>query len=324
MRLTDSRSYNIQMLRGLAIIAVVFIHNTPSGIAQVWYRPFLNFAVGLFLFMSGMLSDSRKWKPRKRIIKVIIPYILWTLVYVILLSKYDTFSNIPVIYVKQLITGRAAAIMYYVFIYCEFTLLIPLIDKLANSKYKYIGFIISPIEIILMRLLPLIFDIQVNNYVDIIQNVSCLGWFSYFYFGYLLGNSRIILKVSNRKLAIFWGISIISQIIEGYIYFCLGEPNCGTQLKLTSLLSGILFCMLAYRFICTTKNICLKLLYVLGNISFGIYFSHISIMVILSNVPFYSKYVIYPFNTLITILISCAFVHIGRKNFGKYSKYLAL
>lgn len=323
MKVTDNRSYNIQMLRGLAIIAVVFIHNTPSGIAQVWCRPFLNFAVGLFLFISGMLSDSQKWNPRKRIIKVIIPYILWTLVYVIL-SEHNTLSNIPVTYVKQLITGRAAAIMYYVFVYCEFTLLIPLIDKLANSKYKYIGFIISPIEIILMRLLPVIFDIHMNNYVVIIQSISCLGWFSYFYFGYLLGNSIITLKVSNRKLAVFWVISIILQIIEGYIYIYLGESNCGTQLKLTSLLSGILFCMLAYRFICSSKNICIKLLYVLGNASFGIYFSHISIMTILGIVPYYSKYVIYPFNALITILISCVCVHIGRRVLGKYSKYLAL
>ena len=323
MQLTKNRSYNIQMLRGLAIIAVVFIHNTPNGIAQVWCRPFLNFCVGLFLFMSGMLSDSRNWKPRKRIIKVIIPYILWTVVYLIF-SEYKNLSNLPVTYIKQLITGRAAAIMYYVFVYCEFTLLIPLIDKLANSKYKYIGFIISPIEIILMRLLPLIFDFHMNNYFDIIQNVSCLGWFSYFYFGYLLGNSIITLKISNRKIAIFWGISIILQIIEGYIYFYLGESNCGTQLKLTSLLSGILFCMLAYRFICSIKHIYIKLLYVLGNSSFGIYFSHISIMMVLGIVPFYSKYVIYPFNAIITILISCVCVNIGRKILGKYSRYLAL
>ena len=52
---TKTRNYAIQMLRGLAIMAVVFIHNTPSGMSQVFCRPFFNFSVGLFLLMIGML-----------------------------------------------------------------------------------------------------------------------------------------------------------------------------------------------------------------------------------------------------------------------------
>ena len=48
--INDKQSYKIQMLRGIAIISVVFIHNTPPGILSAICRPFLNFAVGLFLF----------------------------------------------------------------------------------------------------------------------------------------------------------------------------------------------------------------------------------------------------------------------------------
>lgn len=65
MKLSEIKSNKIQMLRGLAIIAVVFIHNTSNGLAQVWLRPFMNFAVGLFLFLSGMLSNAEKWNPKK-------------------------------------------------------------------------------------------------------------------------------------------------------------------------------------------------------------------------------------------------------------------
>ena len=68
MKLTAKQSNNVQILRGLAILAVVFIHNTPSGIAQVYFRPFLNFSVGLFLFFSGMLSNVNNWNHRKRIL----------------------------------------------------------------------------------------------------------------------------------------------------------------------------------------------------------------------------------------------------------------
>lgn len=74
MTITDNQSKRIQFLRGLAIIAVVFIHNTPSGLMQVWCRPSLNFSVGCFLFLSGMLSSAKRWHPWKRIAKVAMPY----------------------------------------------------------------------------------------------------------------------------------------------------------------------------------------------------------------------------------------------------------
>ena len=43
----------IQVLRAIAIIAVVMIHTCPYGLEQVVCRPFLNFAVPLFLFGSS-------------------------------------------------------------------------------------------------------------------------------------------------------------------------------------------------------------------------------------------------------------------------------
>ena len=69
----NKQQTHIQILRGLAIIAVVLIHNAPVGLLQVFVRPFLNFSVGLFLFLSGLLSNACNWKPLKRIKKVVIP-----------------------------------------------------------------------------------------------------------------------------------------------------------------------------------------------------------------------------------------------------------
>ena len=42
--LTELQSKKVQLLRWLAIIAGVFIHNTPNGLAQVFCRPLLNFS----------------------------------------------------------------------------------------------------------------------------------------------------------------------------------------------------------------------------------------------------------------------------------------
>ena len=323
MNLSKKASSKIQVLRGLAIIAVVFIHSTPLGIAQVWCRPFMNFSVGLFLFLSGMLSNAEKWSPKKRLIKVLVPYLIWTLVYATI-NNYNNVSGLPLAYIKNLITASSAAIMYYIFVYCELTLLIPVIDKFSKSKMKWVGFIISPIEIIIMRLLPLVLGYKMNKYVAIIMHLSCVGWFIYFYLGYLIGNKKIEIKVSTVKLSILWAIAIAFQVLEGYWYLSMGEQNCGTQIKLSAIITGVIFVLLTYKYIISENVPTNKYLKILGDKSFGIYFSHLAVMGVLGKIPYYKVIAIYPLNAVIAILVSFACVIIGGKILGKYARYLAL
>ena len=72
----DAFSYKIQILRGLAIMGVVLIHNTPVGIEQVIYRPFINYSVGLFLFLSGLLTNYQTLDFTKYPKILLIPYIV--------------------------------------------------------------------------------------------------------------------------------------------------------------------------------------------------------------------------------------------------------
>lgn len=319
----DTKRNNIQVLRGLAIFAVVIAHhNSPSVLGMVFSRPFLNFSVGLFLFLSGMLSNADHWNPGKRIKKVAIPYALWSLIYVILFN-FETPSIIPALYVRDLITGHASAIMYYVFVYSEFTLLMPLIDKLARSKYKYAGFVISPVEIIVMRLIPMVAGYQLNPYVSIIRENSCLAFFTYYYLGYLLGNHIITIKSSTKKLVCEWIGATIWQIIEGYWYFSMGEINCGTQFKLSALLCGSLSVMIAFKIIHSDRQLSVKFLRLLGDCSFGIYFIHPAVITLTGKIPYYLQYIPYPLNTVFTVLISMICVLTGRKLLGQYGKYFA-
>lgn len=322
MILNDEKSRKVQILRGLAIIAVVFIHSTPTGFSQVVFRPFLNFAVGLFLFLSGMLSYPKKNSTAKRLKKVIIPYVIWSLVYTVLYN-YKTPLLIPQLMLKNLLIADAAPIMYYIFVYCELTLLIPLIDKLAKSKYKYLGFVIAPLEIIIMRLIPMIIGMELNPYILIIRSVSFVGWFTYYYLGYLLGNGIIKIDFSKVKLYIAFAVAVLIQMLEGYWYFCMGDSNCGTQLKLSALLSGTIFVLIGYKFINSEKNYQFKLIKLVGDNSFGIYFLHIAIIMILNKLPLFNTIAIYPINAVIALVISVVIVVFGKKLLGKFGKYIA-
>lgn len=326
IKVTEEMSRRIQILRGGAIIAVVLIHNTPTGIMQVLCRPFLNFAVGLFLFLSGLLTDYNKYRPCKRIRKVIVPYIIWTIIYAFLYNA-EFPEKIPVQIIKNLIAGNGAAIMYYIWVYCEFTLLVPLIEKLSNSKWKYIGFAVSPIEIIIMRFIPVVAGIQLNKYLTLIMGISCIGWFDYYYLGYLLGNGKLEINVKENKLIVLYCISVILQIMEGFFYYSKELTNCGTQLKLTSVLTGLIVAVLAHNFILKTSNsscVLLRLLKIIGNYSFGIFFSHLAIMHLLQYLPMYKKMDIYPMNGILVLGLALLLTCIGHKIFGKYSSYLAL
>lgn len=50
----------LQLLRGCAITAVVIIHTLPESTATIVVRPFLNWGVALFLFLSGLLTPRSK------------------------------------------------------------------------------------------------------------------------------------------------------------------------------------------------------------------------------------------------------------------------
>lgn len=320
--MTVTQSKHIQLLRGLAIIAVVLIHTAPGGLYQVFLRPFLNFCVGLFLFLSGMLSDANKWSPLKRIVKVLIPYLIWTLVYVFL-NNIHNLAAIPRLYIEQTITGQSAGMMYYVFVYCEFTLLIPLIDKLAKSKLKYLGFVIAPLEIIAVRTLPVLMGIELNYYLGIIRDLSCLGWFTYFYLGYLMGNKLITVKASTKSLVVCLVASLAVQMAEGYWWYSMGSGNSGSQMKLSTVLTGAIFVILAYRFVYSERELrCIPLEF-LGDISFGIYFSHVAVIWIFQRIPFYSRF-FFPLKALAVLLLDVILVVIAKKLFGNLGKYLGL
>lgn len=119
-----------------------------------------------------------------------------------------------------------------------------------------------------------------------------------------------------------WGGTAL-QILEGMWYFSLDETNCGTQLKLSAILTNVFVLLIAYRFITSDKTVSAKSLYLIGNNSFGIYFSHLAVMWVLNHIPHYEN-LWYPLNAAIVVIISLMCVVIGKKILGKNAKYLAL
>lgn len=81
------KSTTIQLFRGVAILGVILSHTCPEGMWSVACRPLVNICVPLFLFFSGYLTkiENTDWATffKKRIVRVAIPYLIWTVIYTI-------------------------------------------------------------------------------------------------------------------------------------------------------------------------------------------------------------------------------------------------
>ena len=130
------QSNKIQILRALSIIAVVLIHTCPNNECQFLFRPFINFGVATFLFLSGYLTKdviNIKSFFKKRIFRVLIPYLIWTFIYSGLSFIGDGFNLKRLL--LNIFLSKSAVHMYYILVYIELMILTPLIFKLARSKY---------------------------------------------------------------------------------------------------------------------------------------------------------------------------------------------
>lgn len=317
-----NRNGKIQIMRAIAIIAVVIIHTCPSGMWQVFVRPFVNFAVALFLFLSGYLTkvpvQDMKSFASKRIVKVLIPYVIWTVIYSVAHRHPDRI-------LFNLITTRAAGPFYYIFVYIQFVLLTPLLGKLAASKWQWVGWLIMPVSTVIFTYIPLLTGMKWHSYVTLVWDVSCLCWFSYYYLGLILKNQTSQRTCKTSWLGIAYVLSLLLQMGEGLYWNGLGSSNAGSQTKLTVFISATLFLLLAYQYL---KNQRFegksKVLRYVGDCSFGIYLSHMLVIGVLEKLPFYDK-IPFGVNSLLVVVVCCVCVAIGRKICGpKISGWLGL
>ena len=305
------------MFRAIAIIAVVMIHTTPAGQWQVFCKPFINFAVATFIFLSGYLTktDNDNWLKFyiRRITRVLVPYIIWTAIY----SIPDIRSAGPSALVKNLLCANATTTLYYIFVYIQFVLLTPLLGKLAKSPYRHLGWLIAPLSVILFKYIPVFGDIQLGKHIELFWNDACLGWFTFYYLGLILGNRIIDRQFNIRNLAVLYCASLLLQMAEGYLWFTVDPAGCGSQLKLSSILSSTLFMLIIYCVLNRGSNDPKRrLLCTIGDYSFGIYLVHMMILKAMEPLDFYSV-IPYPITSLIVLSVSFIFCYISSAVLGK-------
>ena len=292
------------------------IHTTPAGEMQVICKPFINFAVATFVFLSGYLTkaDNDNWLAfyRRRITRVLVPYFIWTVIY----SIQDIQSEGLSVLVKNLLCANATTTLYYIFVYIQFVLLTPLMGKLARSRYRHLGWLIAPLSVVLFKYVPVFGDIAPGKHVELLWSDACLGWLTFYYLGLILGNKLLSPKFNLRNLVFLYCVSMLLQMGEGYLWFTVDPAGCGSQLKLTSILSSSIFMLIIYSVLSSNHGTKCRLLSTIGDYSFGIYLVHMMILKALEPMALYSA-IPYPVTSLIILIISFIFCNVFTAVIGK-------
>ena len=292
------------------------IHTTPAGEWQIFCKPFINFAVATFIFLSGYLTkaDNDNWLAfyRRRITRVLVPYFIWTVIY----SIQDIQSEGLSVLVKNLLCANATTTLYYIFVYIQFVLLTPLMGKLAKSRFRHLGWIIAPLSVVLFKYIPAFGDIHLGKHVELLWSDACLGWFTFYYLGLILGNKLLSPKFNLINLVIIYCVSLLLQMGEGYLWFTVDPAGCGSQLKLTSILSSSIFMLIIYSVLSSNHGTKCRLLSTIGDYSFGIYLVHMMILKELEPMALYSA-IPYPVTSLIILIISFIFCNVFTAVTGK-------
>lgn len=158
------RDEYFDLVRGMAITAVVGIHATATGLhlfqmdmtnvnflISFCLRQALICAVPLFFFLSGYfvfpsnvnLADAHNLV-RKRLTRVLCPYLIWSTMISVIFKKDESFNS----FLIELATGGVAGPYYYVFVLSFFYILTPFFARHAHRpKFLFLCLLASAIDI---------------------------------------------------------------------------------------------------------------------------------------------------------------------------------
>lgn len=288
MHLTKEQSRKIQMMRGIAIVAVILTHCIPFTPQEMYIGPFVHFCVPTFLFLSGLLTSPFRTDIgglyKKRLSRVLFPYILWSVIYTACENSWSTF-------LFDLLTGQCCSIYYYILVYIQLVLLTPLIAKIVRSRFFWLLYLISPVTILLT------YGMAWNDhYPPYPFNLNLFFvWITIYSFGMRIrmkSETNTLPKSGKRTriLLLFAGLFLTAVAIwldyrESLFWQAAGNGLlAGTQAKLSAFAASMLIANLFYLWFSSEKEkkgirravayIPGSVLKELGDTSFGIYLSH--------------------------------------------------
>lgn len=323
----DNRKYFFDNLRGIAIIAVIIIHSV--GITINFYdspypykynlyfgiimRQIVTSAVPIFLFISGYWVSKKQVKTLKdylsflnnRLLRIIVPYLFWTFIAIVLktvLTSYDiTEENI----FKMILTGSIMPPYYFIILISQFYIIYPLLQYAKGKNLHLLIFLINLVSLIGMSY------VKFANISPPNINLLITIWVYYFYMGMIMDK----IPKPTKVIAVVLCTSFLLQLIESFLLIKINVGHAFGTMKITSFVYSISLILFLYNL--KNKSVFLNkysLLTRIGQVSFGIYFIHMFVQMVVDKVlkPIDVLFRFQPIYQIISIgiVFSCSYLSI--------------
>lgn len=289
----SSRIEYFDILRGLAILGVVAIHSSETGLQfsdnsvnfnfTVLWRNLLNFSVPMFLAISGYFWARKRFGSskdylaflRKQIPRVYIPLVFWSVFW---LGLAVFIQNKSVMHeLLKLATFQSIGPYYFIALIIQFYILLPILNRLANDRGLIFSVAISIFMTGTICCLRYYTDVSLPL---IIYAGNFVTWLMFFILGLYVG-SKSKINISNRILVpliiLFYALSCIESYVLIAMFHRAGDAV--TAVKASSFMYSFFLIIFLFNNRDLIKS---KLLKQIGEISFGIYLTHMFALMVVS------------------------------------------
>lgn len=323
----------IDVLKAVAAFSVIILHVSGSLLnefndkEQWWvgnlYDSLVRFCVPVFVMISGVLllgrDESLSNFLKKRFTRLLFPFFLWSIIYLILKIDYNLpIQEIVLESFKKLKNGTEFH-LWYIYMIIGIYLFIPIINKwiIHANKKEILYFILIWLLIIILKL-P-VFE-KLYTRIDLRYFSGFLG---YLILGYYL-NHYLQLK-RYMALGFFFVGYIVTIFATCYISSINRELNeqFYDYLSLNVIIASVGVFMYFKNYTIENKFVS-KIIVILSKYSYGIYLSHILVLTLFSKIEFtyrlFNFWIGIPIISISCLLLSLMLTYIISKIpiIGKY------
>lgn len=314
-------------LKAIAIAAVITIHTSnvnlvPAGSKQAFFivglRQVVSFAVPLFFGLSGLMAGySSKSKDinyiSDRIKRLIWPYLIWTLIYIVLFHRQHLISPLDI--ALDVFAGIGIGIGYFIVVLIQMILLTPFIDRirsnLLHATVMIMGFLVG--IVFTYARLP-----GWSNFPY--SSLPFVVWYPFYHLGYVIAK-QVDLNVRRPGLILIFSASylffLFVSFLEGFELLPSDQNLAISQVKLSSKLMSLSLFALAMLIFPWCKSKSLSWLAWIGQNSFFIYLVHIAVLKgvnrVINNFASAGSPSYIAISVLSTLIVCCVFSLIMRR-----------
>ncbi len=329
------KNISISYLRAIATVFVIAIHASSGFLYRFdangldwnyanWINAATRCSVPLFVMISGALLLQKDENTlsfyRKRIPKLLYPFIFWTIIYTVYyFYRYTNFSILSSWKIWEITWHKflygANAHLWYLYMIIGLYTIIPFLRKMVSRCST------KELEVFLALWFASLFFMNKSYNLPKVDLTFFSGYIGYLVMGYYLTIKKI---TWNKWLMLFLYAIIVAGIALGSYYLSVRIQKWDTRLigytiPTVALAATLLF--ISVQSFSKNASQIPKWVSIIEQYSFGIYLVHILPLNFIH--PIISKYVstlwVIPLATLATLILSVALIFLLRKiPYGKY------